>query len=181
MLTLAARLAYSAHPPRPPPSLNALRSRLNTSTNTRTRAYSYLTQPKATYQTRMRMLQAGTLGKKPARNPSDPLLPTSSPSSSATVSASGAQTPSHASNRQPKGAKLRGRKDDTEAVRTSKTLSWLLRHGSESVHLPMRPDGFARVDQIVSCLCPSLTIHLVWRAEANERWRSSSSSQSSRR
>ena len=30
-------------------------------------------------------------------------------------------------------------------MRTSKTLSWLLRHGSESVHLPMRPDGFARV------------------------------------
>ena len=37
MLTLAARLAHSAHPTRPPPSLIALRSRLDTSTDTRTR------------------------------------------------------------------------------------------------------------------------------------------------
>ena len=50
-------------------------------------------------------------------------------------------------------AKLRGFKTEDPAVRMSKTLSWILRHGSESLKLPMRPDGFVRVDEIVSsCL-----------------------------
>ena len=47
-------------------------------------------------------------------------------------------------------AKLRGYKNETPEVRISKTLSWILRHGSESLKLPMHPDGFVRVDVIVS-------------------------------
>lgn len=47
-------------------------------------------------------------------------------------------------------AKLRGYKNESPAVRTSKTLSWILRHGSESLRLPMHPDGYVRVDEIVS-------------------------------
>ncbi|KAG6832118.1 hypothetical protein H0H87_002631 [Tephrocybe sp. NHM501043] len=42
-------------------------------------------------------------------------------------------------------AKLRGLEKDSPAVRLSKTLSWLLRHGAKSEGLPMRPDGYVKV------------------------------------
>ena len=41
-------------------------------------------------------------------------------------------------------------KADSPEVRISKTLSWILRHASESLELPMRPDGYVRVDELVS-------------------------------
>ena len=46
-------------------------------------------------------------------------------------------------------AKLRGLPKDSHAVRISKTLSWILRHGSQSEGLAMRPDGYVRVDELV--------------------------------
>lgn len=50
----------------------------------------------------------------------------------------------------PKGtAKLRGNPRESEGVRISKTLSWVLRHGSKSVGLFMRPDGYVRVTELV--------------------------------
>jgi hypothetical protein len=45
--------------------------------------------------------------------------------------------------------KLRGLPHDSEEVRYSKTLSWLLRHAAKSEGLPMRPDGFVRVSDLV--------------------------------
>lgn len=45
---------------------------------------------------------------------------------------------------------LRGRPRDQEDVRISKTLSWLLRHGAKSEGLNMRPDGYVRVQDLVS-------------------------------
>lgn len=47
-------------------------------------------------------------------------------------------------------AKLRGLPRDSVEVRTSKTLSWILRHGAKSEGLAMRPDGYVRVDDLVS-------------------------------
>lgn len=49
--------------------------------------------------------------------------------------------------------KLRGLPNDSPEIRLSKTLSWLLRHGAQSVGLSMRPDGYVRVDDLV---CPPL-------------------------
>ena len=46
-------------------------------------------------------------------------------------------------------SKLRGLPKDSHDVRISKTLSWILRHGSQSEGLAMRPDGFVRVDELV--------------------------------
>lgn len=46
-------------------------------------------------------------------------------------------------------AKLRGLPKDSHDVRVSKTLSWILRHGSQSEGLAMRPDGYVRVDELV--------------------------------
>ena len=48
--------------------------------------------------------------------------------------------------------KLRGRPNDSSDVRMSKTLSWVLRHGSQSEGLAMRPDGYVRVKELVSVL-----------------------------
>lgn len=48
---------------------------------------------------------------------------------------------------------LRGRPRDQEDVRISKTLSWLLRHGAKSEGLGMRPDGYVRVQDLVSNSC----------------------------
>ncbi|KAJ4479698.1 KptA family-domain-containing protein [Lentinula edodes] len=42
------------------------------------------------------------------------------------------------------GGKLRGLPKDSPAVRLSKTLSWLLRHGAQSEGLPMRADGYVK-------------------------------------
>lgn len=47
------------------------------------------------------------------------------------------------------GGKLRGLPKDSPAVRLSKTLSWLLRHGAQSEGLPMRADGFVKVTDLV--------------------------------
>lgn len=54
--------------------------------------------------------------------------------------------------KKPQGgsAKLRGLPKDSEEVRMSKTLSWILRHGSKSEGLSMRPDGYVRVHELVS-------------------------------
>lgn len=46
-------------------------------------------------------------------------------------------------------AKLRGLPTDSPEVRMSKTLSWVLRHGSQAEGLAMRPDGYVRVDDLV--------------------------------
>lgn len=46
-------------------------------------------------------------------------------------------------------SKLRGMDRDSPEVRLSKTLSWILRHGAASEGLPIREDGFIRVDDIV--------------------------------
>ncbi|GAW09278.1 trna phosphotransferase 1 [Lentinula edodes] len=43
------------------------------------------------------------------------------------------------------GGKLRGLPKDSPAVRLSKTLSWLLRHGAQSEGLAMRADGYVKV------------------------------------
>ncbi|KAI0331667.1 hypothetical protein GY45DRAFT_1248352 [Cubamyces sp. BRFM 1775] len=46
-------------------------------------------------------------------------------------------------------AKLRGLPKDSHEVRISKTLSWILRHGSQSEGLAMRPDGYVRVNDLL--------------------------------
>ncbi|ETW79252.1 hypothetical protein HETIRDRAFT_242589, partial [Heterobasidion irregulare TC 32-1] len=49
----------------------------------------------------------------------------------------------------------------------SKTLSWLLRHGAQSEKLPMRADGFVRVQDLVSApalATPKLAAQLDWPA-----------------
>ncbi|KAI1793467.1 KptA family-domain-containing protein [Ganoderma leucocontextum] len=47
-------------------------------------------------------------------------------------------------------AKLRGLPKDSHDVRISKTLSWVLRHGSQSEGLAMRPDGYVRVEELLA-------------------------------
>lgn len=46
-------------------------------------------------------------------------------------------------------ARLRGHEKDSPAVRLSKTVSWLLRHGAKSERLPMRTDGSVKVKDLV--------------------------------
>ncbi|KAK1224647.1 tRNA 2'-phosphotransferase [Marasmius sp. AFHP31] len=46
-------------------------------------------------------------------------------------------------------SKLRGLPKDSPEVRISKTLSWLLRHGAQSEGLPMRPDGYVKVTDLL--------------------------------
>ncbi|OCH96356.1 hypothetical protein OBBRIDRAFT_708771, partial [Obba rivulosa] len=46
-------------------------------------------------------------------------------------------------------AKLRGHPRDSPEVRVSKTLSWILRHGSKSEGIAMRTDGYVRVDDLL--------------------------------
>ncbi|TFK25104.1 phosphotransferase KptA/Tpt1, partial [Coprinopsis marcescibilis] len=48
------------------------------------------------------------------------------------------------------GAKLRGMERDSPEVRVSKTLSWLLRHGAANEGLPIRKDGFIKVDDVLN-------------------------------
>ncbi len=50
-------------------------------------------------------------------------------------------------------AKLRGLPKDSHDVRISKTLSWVLRHGSQSEGLTMRKDGYVRVNDLVRAIC----------------------------
>jgi len=45
--------------------------------------------------------------------------------------------------------KLRGLDKDSEEVRYSKTLAYMLRHGAEKERLPMRKDGYVRVVDMV--------------------------------
>ncbi|EJF64054.1 hypothetical protein DICSQDRAFT_125141 [Dichomitus squalens LYAD-421 SS1] len=47
-------------------------------------------------------------------------------------------------------AKLRGLPKDAHDVRISKTLTWILRHGSQSEGLAMRPDGYVRLDELLA-------------------------------
>lgn len=50
----------------------------------------------------------------------------------------------------PRGVgKLRGQERDSSEVRVSKTLSWLLRHGAKGEGLPLRPDGYVNVTDLV--------------------------------
>ncbi|KZT59480.1 phosphotransferase KptA/Tpt1 [Calocera cornea HHB12733] len=55
---------------------------------------------------------------------------------------------------QSKGGKpksnLRGRPQDSEDVRISKTLSYILRHGAEKESLKMRSDGYIKVDDLLA-------------------------------
>jgi hypothetical protein len=50
--------------------------------------------------------------------------------------------------------KLRGLDKDSEEVRYSKTLAYMLRHGAEKERLPMRKDGYVRV---VDMVCTQLS------------------------
>ena len=45
---------------------------------------------------------------------------------------------------------LRGLPKDSVDVRLSKTLAYLLRHGAEKEGLPMRQDGYVKVQDLVS-------------------------------
>jgi len=47
------------------------------------------------------------------------------------------------------GARLRGQNHDSDDVRISKTLSWLLRHGAQSQGLKIRTDGYVKVDDLL--------------------------------
>ncbi|KAL5536819.1 TPT1 [Sanghuangporus sanghuang] len=49
-----------------------------------------------------------------------------------------------------KGPRLRGNPRDEEDVRISKTLSWVLRHGAKTEGLIVRPDGYARVRDLLA-------------------------------
>lgn len=53
--------------------------------------------------------------------------------------------------------KLRGSPRESEEMRMSKTLTWVLRHGSQSEKLTMRPDGYVRVQDIVSTFIASFS------------------------
>ena len=46
-------------------------------------------------------------------------------------------------------SKLRGLEKDSPAVRLSKTLSYILRHGAQKEGIPIRPDGYVKVDDLV--------------------------------
>jgi 2'-phosphotransferase len=64
------------------------------------------------------------------------------------------------------GTKLRGLEKDSPQVRTSKTLSWLLRHGAASEGLAIRADGYVQVNELVSLhvFC-GLSVSLAWSAD----------------
>jgi hypothetical protein len=46
-------------------------------------------------------------------------------------------------------AKLRGLPKDSPEVRLSKTITWILRHGAQMEGLPMRGDGYIKVEDLV--------------------------------
>ncbi|EIN09458.1 hypothetical protein PUNSTDRAFT_51732 [Punctularia strigosozonata HHB-11173 SS5] len=79
------------------------------------------------------------------------------PSNEISTQASGSR---HRSKGKPRGGgqrggqrsgqpKLRGLPSDSEQVRLSKTLSWLLRHAAAAEGIPMRSDGFVRVSDLL--------------------------------
>jgi len=47
-------------------------------------------------------------------------------------------------------AKPRGLPTDSPEVRLSKTVTWILRHGAEQEELELRPDGYARVQDLLN-------------------------------
>ncbi|KAG6334570.1 hypothetical protein ID866_4525 [Astraeus odoratus] len=49
-----------------------------------------------------------------------------------------------------KGSRQRGHPRDSPEVRLSKSLSWLLRHGAKTAGLQIRPDGYARVSDVLA-------------------------------
>jgi len=51
-----------------------------------------------------------------------------------------------------RGAKKKGLSRDSPTARTSKTLSWILRHGAKSEGITVRPDGYVQVTELVSLL-----------------------------
>lgn len=51
---------------------------------------------------------------------------------------------------QQSSAKLRGNPRDDPRTRLSKSLSYVLRHGAEKEGIPIRPDGFVLVNDLVS-------------------------------
>ena len=57
--------------------------------------------------------------------------------------------------------KLRGLPTDSPQVRTSKTVSWILRHGADKEGVTLRPDGYARVQDLVSKLCATKTCRVL--------------------
>jgi RNA:NAD 2'-phosphotransferase (TPT1/KptA family) len=57
----------------------------------------------------------------------------------------------NAARKEARQPKLRGNPTrDSPDVQISKTLSYLLRHGAQKERLPIRPDGFVRVRDLVS-------------------------------
>lgn len=52
--------------------------------------------------------------------------------------------------KQVRGITKKGRKGESAATRTSKTLSYILRHGAMEHGLRTRPDGYVRVADLVS-------------------------------
>jgi hypothetical protein len=47
---------------------------------------------------------------------------------------------------------------DARDIRVSRIMFWLLRHGAERQGLPMRPDGYVRVQDLVSFL-----VYMIWK------------------
>ena len=50
---------------------------------------------------------------------------------------------------QQTSAKLKGSPRDDPKTRLSKTLSYVLRHGAEKEGIPIRPDGFVLINDLV--------------------------------
>lgn len=46
--------------------------------------------------------------------------------------------------------RLRGHPRDAPEVRLSKTITWLLRHAAENERLLLQPDGYIKVNELVS-------------------------------
>jgi hypothetical protein len=49
----------------------------------------------------------------------------------------------------PRGSRKKGLPKDSPAVRDSKTLAWILRHGAKAEGIAMRPDGYVLVADLV--------------------------------
>lgn len=54
--------------------------------------------------------------------------------------------------KQPKNVQKRGSPRNSPETRTSKTMSWILRHGALQEGVPMRGDGFVLVTDLVRLL-----------------------------
>lgn len=60
------------------------------------------------------------------------------------------ETNSRGRGRGGRGRGGRSRGEETPAVRLSRTLSWILRHGANQVGLAMAPDGFVLVEELLA-------------------------------